>query len=350
MKWTKKPSLGRRFSLSHKIGPTMCCACAGCGFLGNAYSTEKRQQYLLVTRFIATFVISPVTEFTLFDMVHCWAPLQKEQSLIVTPARTYPNPSEKTLRDKTCASQFNHRVVLLAGAACLGAVAAVCSLLLSGTPLHVITTNTAAAIDLGSASRDRGTPVVAADAAAGASAGGGLGRNDLLVVPVPLLRDDEPQTPAVPAAAAAAAAADTPNKKRWGRRRLADESTPLSAALLDFSAGGDAADGGGNEIDHGDQKKNGSGPREEPGSGEGGGRRGPRFLASSKDATEDGYGHDEDDDDDDMREHEDEATEDDGGGVCSPLEVVGLDNCPEMKARGVVEKLLAAKADILRQV
>lgn len=313
---------------------------------------EKRQQYLLVTRFIATFVISPVTsEFTLFDKVHCCPPLQSEQSLIVTPARarTYPNPSEKTLRDTTCASQFNHRVVLLAGAACLGAVAAVCSLLLSGTPLHVITTNTAAAIDLGSASRDRGAPVVAADAAAGASAGGGLGHNDLLVVPVPLLRDDEPQTPAVPAAAAAAAAADTPNKKRWGRRRLADESTPLSAALLDFSAGGDAVDGGRNEIDHGDQKQNGSGPREEPGSGGGGGRRGPRFLASSKDATEDGYGHDEDDDDD-MCEHEYEATEDDGGGVCSPLEVVGLDNCPEMKARGVVEKLLAAKADILRQV
>lgn len=40
----------------------------------------------------------------------------------------------------------------------------------------------------------------------------------------------------------------------------------------------------------------------------------------------------------------------------SPLEVVGLDNCPELKPDGgvrnnsIVEKLLAAKADMLRQV
>eukprot|EP00752_Nemacystus_decipiens_P008223 g7353.t1 len=46
----------------------------------------------------------------------------------------------------------------------------------------------------------------------------------------------------------------------------------------------------------------------------------------------------------------------DAMGCCSPLDVVGLDNCPELKSNrsarnnSIVENLLAAKADMLRQV
>eukprot|EP00752_Nemacystus_decipiens_P002399 g2263.t1 len=236
---------------------------------------------------------------------------------------------------------LNHRVLLLAGAACLGALAAACTLLLSGTPLRAITANVAVGGGIfgsSSASRDRGIPVAADAAASGAGGAGGLSHNDFLVVgedgfvPVPRLREDEGEPPK-----AAAVPEDAPSNKRWGSRRLAGESAPLSAAPLDF--GGDTVEGG-NGIDSGDRKS---------GSGGGGhGRRdGSRFLERSRDAGEDGDG---DDDDDDMCEYDFEASEDDGGGICSPLEVVGLDNCPEMKSRRVVEKLLAAKADILRQV
>ncbi len=41
--------------------------------------------------------------------------------------------------------------------------------------------------------------------------------------------------------------------------------------------------------------------------------------------------------------------DDGGGGICRPLKVEGLDNCPELN-NAVVENLLATKADMLRQV
>ena len=126
-------------------------------------------------------------------------------------------------------------MLLLAGAACLGAVAAVCSLLLTGTPLHAITANTAATVGLGSLSRSR--------AAATGGAGdpevfqaGGAGDHEAFraghdFVPVPRLRD-EPPTPAGPVTAA-----DSPNSERWvqQQRRLGGESTPLPEALLNLS-------------------------------------------------------------------------------------------------------------------
>lgn len=269
-------------------------------------------------------------------------------AVVVERGRPLPNPPpQKKTSDTTRASQFNNRVLVLAGIACLGAVAAVCSLLVTGIPLHAITTDTtaaAAAAGLGSVSKDRNTRVVTtahhgADGNRALDHAGRAFQEGDAFVPVPRLReDDEPQPLAGPAAAAATADADATDKTRWGRR-LASDSTPLSAALLDFDAGG------------GNEKRGGSGRRERHGGrGVGGGGRSGATKFLVRDQGGDDAQTGDEDDEDDMCEYDFEATEDDGGGLCSPLEVVGLDSCPEMRSRGVVRKLLAAKADILRQV
>lgn len=209
-------------------------------------------------------------------------------------------------------------MLLLAGGACLVTVAAVCIHLLTGTPLYASITNTSARIGYSSVLRDRTTAVdTGAVAATGALDHKGLQAGSAFV-PVQRWRDDEPKTPA-----GTAAAAGTPGNERAGNRRLS----------------------GGHAIENGDEK-NGSGRPDGHGGIVGGGQGGAGLVVRNNDFAKNGDGdYDGGTSADDVK-----AAKDDGGGICSPLEVVGLDSCPEMKSPGVVEELLTAKAEILRRV
>lgn len=257
----------------------------------------------------------------------------------------------------------------------VAAGAAVCGLLPAGrTPLHTITT---------------------------ADGGGGGGYVDVvdhnafpaaqMFFPVPPPHDHD----ANPSIANPAAADVSTHKTRWGRRnRVTDDghisgSAPLSTALLNIGGGGEGSPAAGGEEaeaaavevtagttntvggtktargqgvpdggirtlrspslgDHGQAYRNSAattatrrrttaleidprGPSEREGSGS--------TTPATHDFTATGAGE--------------------GDGVCSPLEIVGLGDCPEMIPDGegggvgsnaIIKTMLDAKADMLRQV
>lgn len=113
--------------------------------------------------------------------------------------------------------------------------------------------------------------------------------------------------------------------KRPGRRRTLLRESGNPSALVG-SPPGDA-----------------SGGRESGGSGDL--RGGEKYL---EDASGDATGFDFEA----GIKHDGIGGSDGGGGVCAPLEVVGLDRCPELTSDGgtALEKMLSAKADMLRQV
>ncbi|CAM9906905.1 unnamed protein product [Scytosiphon promiscuus] len=139
------------------------------------------------------------------------------------------------------------------------------------------------------------------------------------VVPAPRVRGEKRLDAGAEAVSDGGAGSSKP---RGRRRKLLGDGTPApepsTEASADIASGGEGFDGG-----------------------EGGaGREGEGHLDDSS-----GYIAEDD---------FEAASKDDGddGGVCAPLEVVGLDSCPELNSDGgaVLERMLAAKADMLRQV
>lgn len=308
--------------------------------------------------------------------------------------------------------QFHKRALVFVAAACLVAGGAVSSFILRVTPLHspaVGSSDTSKKWDAAVASN------------AGAQTGADdpqLFPAGHTFVPVPQLRD-EPQ----PAAGARPAHAGRADSEQWGRRKLASSSTPLSSALPELGSGG-GTDGRGYAMSTADvaasvtadKRNDGRGweagsrplfphlfddlrhrqhgraeamvravvdgvqqfqartkgqrgasesPSDTTGGGSvtaavpagGGSRHGKRRREGGRHLHDTGL----DAFSDDTLEHDFEAIgDDDGGGICSPLEVVGLDNCPGLNSveeeggmrdgNAFVRKALAAKADMLRQV
>lgn len=158
-------------------------------------------------------------------------------------------------------------------------------------------------------------------------------------VPVSRLRGESLVDAAEGAVPNDAGSADNNNSKRRGRRRkLLSSGNPSQV----YPPAGES--GGGGETSRG-------------GDGGGGSRKGKRHLEDSSSGDEIEYHFDpvpvEDEApqaDDELEEEEEEDGGDDG--ICAPLEVVGLEDCPELTSDGgaILEKMLAAKTDLLRQV